>query len=134
MTDLSHKKSAFSLMELLLAMAVFAIAAVSLAQAINLISLTVAESIDSAEVREQLRAVLLETSRDPNLEANTRETNPNENGIYFRIEVTEPIVENREGISLTEIFEVRITALRRGAGPGVEVLDDASTLVYGGIF
>ncbi len=46
MTQFRGHRSGFSLLELLMAMALFAIAAVSLAQAINMISLTVSESIE----------------------------------------------------------------------------------------
>ncbi len=122
------KRSGFTLLELLMAMALFTIAAVSLAEALNLISLTVSETIEDAEVRELLRAALLEVSRDPNIDEGMRETNPDARGLFFRIEVQRAELNNREGQNLLGLFEVRVTAMRRGVRGGAEVLDSASTL------
>ncbi|MDF1824036.1 MAG: type II secretion system protein [Verrucomicrobiales bacterium] len=129
-----YGQSGFSLLELLMAMAVFAIAAVSLAQAINLISLTVVESIDDGELRERLRGELLAASRDPFIKAETRLTPPNGDGIFFRIETTKMNAENRQGISLEDLYEVRVTALRQLTGEAEEELDSASTASFSGIF
>lgn len=117
-----------------MAMAVFAIAAVSLAQAISLISLSVVESIDEGELRERLRGELLAASRDPFIQAGSRETAANEDGVYFRIETSEYRAENREGISLEGLYEVEVTALRRVPGSADEELDVAVTVTYPGIF
>lgn len=134
MRSLCYRKSGFSLLELLMSMALFAIAAVSLAQAINMISLTVSESIDEAEVREALRAELLEATRNPNLQEETREKNPNDQGIFFRIEVTTLNLENKDAQTLANLFEVRVTALRASQFGGTETLDEAMTWVYPDIF
>ena len=130
----STSARAFSLLELLMAMAVFAIAAVSLAQAISLISLTVVESIDGGELRERMRGELLAASRDPYIKEDNRETAPNREGIFFRIETTKFYSENREGISLEGLYEVEVTALRQLPGQDDEELDTASTVVYPAIF
>jgi prepilin-type N-terminal cleavage/methylation domain-containing protein len=118
----------FTLLELLMAMALFTVAAVSLAEALNLISLTVGESIDDAEVREQLRATMLEVSRDSALTAETRETNPDKRGLYFRIEVERLDLKNEEGQTLDNLFEVKVTAMRDLPGGRDEELDSASTI------
>lgn len=115
-------------------MALFAIAAVGLAQAINLISLTVSETIEEAELREKLRAVLLEVARDPNLREDDRETNPDEAGVFFRIRIQPLTLQNREGEPINDVFEVHITAVQSNGPRGNEELDFASTLVYPGIF
>lgn len=122
------KGRAFTLLELLMAMALFTIAAVSLAEALNLISLTVSESIDDAEVRESLRATVVEVTRDPNLEEGIRETNPDGRGVFYRIQVERAELRNEEGELLENLFDVRVTALRRKPGGGNEVLDSAATL------
>lgn len=111
-----------------MAMALFTMAAVSLAEALNLISLTVSESIDDAEVRESLRATLLEVTRDTALTAETRETNPDERGLYFRIEVDRVDLKNEDGQTLDNLFEVKVTALRQVRAGRDEVLDSATTL------
>lgn len=122
------KNAGFTLLELLMAMALFAIAAVSLAEALNLISLTVTESIDEAELRERIRATVLEVTRDPNLAADTRETNPDEEGYYFRIEVVRlEGLRNEQGEALQNLFEVTVTAMQEGRGGRRETLDQVTT-------
>ncbi len=114
-------------MELLMALALFTVAAVSLAGALNLISLTVGESIDDAEIREQLRAAVLEATRDPAIKEETRETNPNERGIYFRIEVVRLDLKNDQGEGLSNLYEVKVTAMRETPDGRTEALDTAMT-------
>jgi hypothetical protein len=118
----------FTLLELLMSMALFTVAAVSLAEALNMISLTVSESIDDAEVREQLRATMLEVSRDAALTAETRETNPDKRGLYFRIEVERLDLKNEDGQTLDNLFEVKVTAMRDLPSGRNEELDTASTV------
>jgi prepilin-type N-terminal cleavage/methylation domain-containing protein len=134
MTQFRGHRSGFSLLELLMAMALFAIAAVSLAQAINMISLTVSESIEEAEVREQMRALLLEVSRDPDLREDSRETNPDDFGLFFRIEIVPLNLENQDSEPLANLFDVKVTALRKTIAKGVEEIDVANTWVYPDIF
>ena len=118
----------FTLLELLMSMALCTIAAVSLAEALNMISLTVSESIDDTEVREQLRATMLEVSRDAALTAETRETNPDKRGLYFRIEVERLDLKNEDGQTLDNLFEVKVTAMRDLPSGRNEELDTASTV------
>ena len=118
----------FTLLELLMSMALFTIAAVSMAEALNMISLTVSESIDDTEVREQLRATMLEVSRDAALTAETRETNPDKRGLYFRIEVERLDLKNEDGQTLDNLFEVKVTAMRDLPSGRNEELDTASTV------
>jgi prepilin-type N-terminal cleavage/methylation domain-containing protein len=134
MSPRPSKKAGFTILELLMAMALFAIAGVSLAEALNLISLTVTETIEESELREQLRAVMLEVTRDPNLTAETRETEPNTEGLAFRIDIERLELNNEEGESLANMFSVKVTALRIQSGGRKETLDSASTIVNPGIF
>jgi len=123
-----QRPKGFTLLELLMAMALFTIAAVSLAQALNMISLTVSESIDDAEAREALRAAVIEAVRDPALKEETRETNPDDRGLYFRIEVVRLELKNDQGQSVDNLFEVTVTAMRENTGGGRdEMLDSATT-------
>lgn len=134
MTPRPTRKAGFTILELLMAMALFAIAGVSLAEALNLISLTVTETIEESELREQLRAVMLEVSRDPNLAAETRETEANKEGLAFRIDIERLELDNEKGESLANLFSVKVTALRIQSGGRKETLDSASTIVNPGIF
>tara|TARA_R110000850_G_scaffold4834_2_gene21192 strand:+ start:110 stop:463 length:354 start_codon:yes stop_codon:yes gene_type:complete len=117
-----------------MAMALFAIAGVSLARAITLISLTVSESIEDAAVREQLRAVLLEVSRSPNLIEDSRTTSPDDAGISYEIEVEPLTLSNFDDLTLKDLFEVRVTAFRSVAGRQRETIESANTWVYSKMF
>jgi len=134
MSPRPSKKAGFTILELLMAMALFAIAGVSLAEALNLISLTVTETIEESELREQLRAVMLEVTRDPNLTAETRETEANTEGLAFRIDIERLELDNEKGESLANLFSVKVTALRIQSGGRKETLDSASTIVNPAIF
>ena len=125
---------AFSLLELLLAMAIFAIAAVSLAEAINVISLTVVESTDGAALREEMRGLLLETTRKPDLAEKTFEVIALNEDVRFVIEIEPFTAENNEGQSLEGFFEVAITALPVDSQSDSDPLDSISTLIYPPIF
>lgn len=135
MTSQSTRCRGFTLLELIMAMALFAMAAVSLAEALNLISVTVSESIEEAELRERLRGMVMEVTRDPNLAADTRETNPDEKGYFFKIETIrlENLI-NAEGQSLDNLFEVKVTAMRETGGGRSEALDTVTTVTYPGLF
>lgn len=124
----------FTLLELLMAMALFALAAVALADALNMISVSVGEAVDEAELREKLRAVMLEVTRDPNIQPDSRETNPDEAGIYFKIRIERLELENREGIALSNLFDVYVTGFRRGPTGREEEITSGSTWVNPQIF
>ena len=121
-------------MELMMAMGLFAIAAVSLAEALSTISLSVTESIDEAEIREKLRATMLEVTRDPSIQPDQRETNPDEAGVYFRILIERMEQQTRNGETLANLFDVQVSALRRSPNGREEILDTAQTWVYPQIF
>ncbi|MEM6916980.1 MAG: prepilin-type N-terminal cleavage/methylation domain-containing protein [Verrucomicrobiota bacterium] len=129
MTTESKYPRGFSLLELLMAMAVFAIAAVSLSQALSMISLSVVESIESAELREQMHGLLLEEGRNSRIREGVRKTEELANGVFFEVEVTRFDAQNREGAPLNNLFEVTVTAFRRSSSEGTIELSSAATLV-----
>lgn len=134
MKGATKKEAGFSLFEVLAAMGLFVIAAVSLAEALNVISLTVSESIEETEIRELLRGQLLLATRDPDIQEEVRETNENEQGVFFKIESVLITPENFEGQTLADLYEVRVTAYKRGPLGREQEIDVASTYVYPGMF
>ena len=70
---------------------------------------------------------MLEAARDPALKEETRETNPDERGLYFRIEVVRLDLKNQDGQNLDNLFEVTVTAIRESSGGRRETLDQATT-------
>lgn len=124
--DKTHpRKSGFSLLEVVMALGIFAIAAVSLAEAITVISLSVTESVDLSLVREKMRSKMVEVTRAPIERAETRTTDPDESGFSFRVEIVEMPLENREGEALEGLYEVTLSAI----APDGSIADKISTLV-----
>lgn len=128
-----QRQAGFTLLELLMAMGVFAIAAVALANAINQISLSVAESAEEAAVREQLRGVLLEVTRNNDLAEGSR-TIDNGQGIIFQIDIEKLNLRNRQAETLDDIYEVTAIARRELGGQRSEIVERADTWVFKGMF
>ena len=128
-----QRQAGFTLLELLMAMGVFAIAAVALANAINQISLSVAESAEEAAVREQLRGVLLEVTRNNDLAEGSR-TIDNGQGIIFQIDIEKLNLRNRQAETLEDIYEVTAMARRELGGQRSEIVERADTWVFKGMF
>ncbi len=128
-----QRQAGFTLLELLMAMGVFAIAAVALANAINQISLSVAESAEEVAVREQLRGILLEATRSNDLVEASR-TIDNGQGIVFQINIEKLNLKNREGQTLDDIYEVTAIARRELGGQRAEIVESADTWVFKDMF
>ena len=109
-------------------MAVFVIAAVSLSQALNIISLTVVESIDESELRERIQGLLLEEGRNPSIREGSRKIPPSDNGISFEIRIERFELSNRDGNPLNNLFEVTVIAFRSTASEGTVEVSRATTL------
>jgi len=130
----SRTASAFSLLEVLLAISVFSIAAISLTGALNTIGVTVVEAQDDAAIREQLRSLLVEKSRSADLEELDEETVPDSQNIFFRIKVERLDLENIEAEELEDLYRIKVTAIRENPGAREEILDFAETFTYPGLF
>ncbi len=114
-----------------MAMAIFAIAGVSLAQAIQQISLAVSESVDQAVMREEVRAVLLETTRNPALREGEWDIASKFEEVRYRVTVGTASLKNQEAASLPDLYEVVVETFTEGSD---EPIDSISTLVYPPIF
>lgn len=108
-----------------MALGIFAIAAVSLAEALTVISLSVSESVELSLVRERMRSKMVEVTRGPIGIAESRNIEPDSSGDSYRVEIVEMPLENREGESLDGLYEVTLSAI----APDGSVIDRISTLV-----
>ena len=128
-------ESGFSLLEAVLALAVFSFAVVSLVKALNEISLATSESAETLEISEQLRSYLTEVLYNPNIEAGQAETGPDELGLWYQ-SVVEPVddLQNFAGSTLANLYRVEIRAVRKTGGGREEIVDQAETLRYGPLY
>lgn len=125
--------SAFTLVEVILALMVFSMAVVALVGAINGIGSASTESRVYREVESRLESLLTEISRmppDPAVAGGDRITEKTirENGVEYRIKKAPVEITNKDDAILPEMFTVKATARWKDGGQNQEL--NAETLVY----
>lgn len=97
----------FTLLETLLALMVFSMAVVALVEAVHQLGGTTLLMRREAEVQERMRSLLIEHTRLPDspLQAEFKEGD-----VTYMVKRVPLELKNREGMLLTELFEVRVTA------------------------
>jgi prepilin-type N-terminal cleavage/methylation domain-containing protein len=109
------REAGFTLMEVMLAVFIFGMAAVALMEAINTSGRTSLDARTKGHIQMRLDNLLLEATRDPQWSADTRvqvatERVVEENGIKYIIK-REPLeLKNVDGQPLQGLFLVQITA------------------------
>jgi prepilin-type N-terminal cleavage/methylation domain-containing protein len=101
------KRRAFTLLETLLALMIFSLAVVALVEAVNRLGKDTLYQRREAAVQERVRSLLVEHSRLPNA---PEEAKIQEDGVSYLIRRTKLELKNRDGIVLSDLFEVRVTA------------------------
>lgn len=130
----SRSNRGFSLFEVILATGVFAIAAVSLAGALNSIALTATEANETSLVREQIRSLLIESTRAARISEGVQKTPTDRTFVSYRIETNRVDLLTREGNTLPDLFEVTVTAFREIPGKEPVEISRASTLTNPAVF
>jgi type II secretory pathway component PulJ len=122
-----------TLLEVVIALAVFSIAAVALVGAINKIADTAADSQKFLEVEQTLESLIDEFGKMPQMRELEQDIEPGNDGVAYRvfIELVRDL-KNQDGIFLTDMYRIRaIARWNDGSGP-TEV--SAETLRYAGSF
>ena len=98
----------FTLLETLLALMVFSMAVVALVEAVHQLGGTTLLMRREAEVQERMRSLLIEHTRlpDPPPQAEMKEGD-----VTYSVKRVPLELKNRDGIPLTDLFEVRVTAV-----------------------
>lgn len=101
------RKRGFTLLETLLALMVFSMAVVALVEAIHQLGGTTLLMRREAEVQERMRSLLIEHTRlpDPKDDAQVKEGD-----VTYTVKRVPLELKNRDGLPLTDLFEVRVTA------------------------
>lgn len=129
-----HRMAAgMTLFEVLLALAIFAIAAVSLVAAINEIARAVIDSRMVRNVEQGIESILDEYSKAPLLDDMEKEIKPGKDGVRYRV-IVKPLnnIRNQEGRILQGLFSVRVVATWEEGRQPMEMA--AETFRYVGIF
>ncbi len=125
------RASGVTLLEVILALALFSIAAVALVGTINQVAETSLTSQQIADVEQRLESFIDEYSKAPQLKELKEEIKPGADGVAYRIEVREvKDIKNREGRFLQNMFRIRAAAIWLEGGEPFEL--EAETLRYGG--
>lgn len=122
-----------TLLEVVIALAVFSIAALALVGTINKIADTATESQRFLEVEQTLESLIDEYGKAPQVRELDEEIKPGPDGVAYRV-VIEQVkdMKNQEGRFLQDTFHIRaIARWNDGSGP-TEV--SAETLRYAGAF
>lgn len=122
-----------TLLEVILALAVFSLAAVALVNVMNQIGFAVLESRTLRNVEQGLESVLDEYSKAPLLGEMERTIKPGKDGVTYEV-VVRPVdrIKNQEGRILQGIFHIEATAKWKENGQDQQL--KADTLRYAGLF
>lgn len=121
---------AFSLLEVVLALGLFGLAAVGLMGALNEVSRYTLDTVQESWVSERLRSLLTEISKNPQLQPGELAFDADRSGIAFRATIERHEPRSPKGTTLTNLLHIRVTALRDLGGGRTEVIDEAETLRY----
>ena len=133
MIKLPRNRSAFTLLEVMLALMVFSMAVVALVAAINGIGNASTESRVFREVESRLESLMTEISRmppDPAVSGGDRITGKTvrENGVEYRIKKAPVEITNKDNQVLPEMYSVKAAARWKEGGQFAEL--SAESLVY----
>jgi Na+-translocating ferredoxin:NAD+ oxidoreductase RnfG subunit len=100
-----------TLMEVIIALAIFSIAAVALVGAINQMGETVILTRTMRQVEISLASLLDEYSKAPQIQELEKDLDRDEAGVGYHIEVKEvENIKNRAGQPITGIYRIAVTA------------------------
>lgn len=110
-----HRRAeGFTLIEVLLSLLIFSVAAVSLVQAINILGTAGVEARSDRVIQDRLDNLLLETTRKPlprmNLNSPFMETH-RENNVTYEVHIEPLELANKDNQRLNDLYKVQVKAL-----------------------
>jgi len=131
-TSSSHHRG-MTLLEVVMALAVFSIAALALVGTINKIADVATDSQKFLEVEQTLESLIDEYGKAPQIREMEEEIKPGADGVSYRV-VIEQVkdLKNQEGRFLQDMFHIRAFARWNDGGGATEIT--AETLRYAGAF
>lgn len=109
----------FSLIEVLFALLIFSVAAVSLVQAINILGTAGIEARSDRVIQDRLDNLLMEVSRKPlppmSLNSPFSETH-RENNVSYEVHIEPLEMTNKENQRLNDLYKLRVVAVWTDSG------------------
>ena len=131
--SMRSKARGMTLFEVLLALAIFAISAVSLVTAINQIGHAVLEARQYRNVEQGIESIIDEYSKAPVLDEVEKQIKPGKDGVAYNVKITAVRdMKNQEGRFLQGLFRIHVTAMWKENSETMEL--DAETLRFIGLF
>ena len=122
-----------TLFEVLLALAIFAIAAVALVTAINQIGHAVLEARQYRNVEQGIESIIDEYSKAPVLDDVEKQIKSGKDGVAYNVTITSiRDAKNLEGRILQGLFRIRVTATWQENRQPMEL--EAETIRFIGLF
>jgi prepilin-type N-terminal cleavage/methylation domain-containing protein len=127
------RRQGMTLLEVVLALAVFSIAALALVGTLNQIAEAASESQILLEVEQNLESLIDEYGKMPQMRELEEEIKPGSDGVAYRVKVeTVKDLRNKDGRFLQDMF--KITAIARWNDGGVLMELQADSMRYAGAF
>ena len=130
---ISLARTGMTLLEVILALALFTTAAVALVVALNSIGLATLEARNMRAVEQNLEGIIDEESKRPQIAELEKDIKAGADGVAYRVRVT-PVedVRNQAGVQLNGLFRIVVTAKWKEDGRPMEL--EAETMRYAGMF
>lgn len=128
-----HRRAGFTLMEVLLALAVFSIAALALVGTINQIATVSSDSQRLLEIEQTLESLIDEYGKMPQVRELEEQIKPGADGVAYRVLIQQvKDLQNKDGRFLQNTFRILVTARWDDGDGAVEM--NAETYRYAGAF
>jgi prepilin-type N-terminal cleavage/methylation domain-containing protein len=134
MTISYHKKSSgMTLLEVVLALAVFSIAALALVGTMNQIAEAATESQTILEIEQTLESLIDEYGKMPQMRNLEEDIKPGSDGVAYRVKVEQvKDLRNQDGQFLQDMFRIQAFARWDDGGGVIEL--EADSMRYAGAF
>jgi prepilin-type N-terminal cleavage/methylation domain-containing protein len=134
MTISYHKKSSgMTLLEVVLALAVFSIAALALVGTMNQIAEAATESQTILEIEQTLESLVDEYGKMPQMRNLEEDIKPGSDGVAYRVKVEQvKDLRNQDGQFLQDMFRIQAFARWDDGGGVIEL--EADSMRYAGAF
>ena len=127
---MNRRADGAALLEALLALAVFAIAVVGLAKALNAASVYAREARVISTVTRSMENALEEAIHRPVIEPGEWTSDPDSSGLIVTTRISEVEIENTDGQLLNGMYEISVTGLLPGRDRDENRLWELRTLCY----